>query len=93
MADVREAMMASIEPLWGPVGHNNVSDLFRSPESNSLKLKTLKILAGTSQESKKKQTGEDKASIERTGPTGPRNASILPRHKALRFDAYLKTLD
>ncbi|XP_015270239.1 PREDICTED: protein KIAA2022 homolog [Gekko japonicus] len=54
MADVQRFMMASIEPLWGPVGHNNVSDLFRSPESNSLKLKTLKILAGTSQESKKK---------------------------------------
>lgn len=57
MADVQRFMMASIEPLWGPVGHNNVSDLFRSPESNSLKLKTLKILAGTSQESKKKANG------------------------------------
>ncbi|XP_061454416.1 neurite extension and migration factor [Rhineura floridana] len=54
MADVQRFMMASIEPLWGPVAHNNVSDIFRSPESNSLKLKTLKILAGTSQESKKK---------------------------------------
>ncbi|XP_053129214.1 neurite extension and migration factor isoform X1 [Hemicordylus capensis] len=54
MADVQRFMMASIEPLWGPVGHNNVSDIFRSPESNSLKLKTLKILAGTSPESKKK---------------------------------------
>ncbi|XP_010082027.1 PREDICTED: protein KIAA2022 homolog [Pterocles gutturalis] len=57
MADVQRFMMASIEPLWGPVGHNNVSDIFRSPESNSLKLKTLKILAGTSQESKKKVNG------------------------------------
>ncbi|KAJ7310547.1 hypothetical protein JRQ81_007477 [Phrynocephalus forsythii] len=57
MADVQRFMMASIEPLWGPIGHNNVSDLFRSPESNSLKLKTLKILAGTSQESKKKANG------------------------------------
>ncbi|NWI09916.1 NEXMI factor, partial [Crypturellus soui] len=54
MADVQRFMMASIEPLWGPVGHNSVPDIFRSPESNSLKLKTLKILAGTSQESKKK---------------------------------------
>ncbi|XP_066496318.1 neurite extension and migration factor [Tiliqua scincoides] len=58
MADVQRFMMASIEPLWGPVGHNNnVSDIFRSPESNSLKLKTLKILAGTPQESKKKANG------------------------------------
>ncbi|XP_042335032.1 neurite extension and migration factor isoform X1 [Sceloporus undulatus] len=57
MADVQRFMMASIEPLWGPVGHNNVSDLFRSPESNSLKLKTLKILAGTSPDSKKKANG------------------------------------
>ncbi|XP_029463525.1 neurite extension and migration factor [Rhinatrema bivittatum] len=55
MADVQRFMMASIEPLWGPVGHNNsVPDIFRSPESNSLKLKTLKILAGTTQEPKKK---------------------------------------
>ncbi|XP_074818544.1 LOW QUALITY PROTEIN: neurite extension and migration factor [Natator depressus] len=57
MADVQRFMMASIEPLWGPVGHNSVPDIFRSPESNSLKLKTLKILAGTSQESKKKGNG------------------------------------
>nr|XP_009511044.1 PREDICTED: LOW QUALITY PROTEIN: protein KIAA2022 homolog [Phalacrocorax carbo] len=57
MADVQRVMMASIEPLWGPVGHNSVPDIFRSPESNSLKLKTLKILAGTSQESKKKANG------------------------------------
>uniref|UniRef100_A0A8B9MB85 Neurite extension and migration factor n=1 Tax=Accipiter nisus TaxID=211598 RepID=A0A8B9MB85_9AVES len=57
MADVQRFMMASIEPLWGPVGHNSVPDIFRSPESNSLKLKTLKILAGTSQESKKKANG------------------------------------
>ncbi|PKU34276.1 hypothetical protein llap_15420 [Limosa lapponica baueri] len=57
MADVQRFMMASIEPLWGPVGHNSVPDIFRSPESNSLKLKTLKILAGTSQEAKKKANG------------------------------------
>uniref|UniRef100_A0A8C5SGP5 Neurite extension and migration factor n=1 Tax=Laticauda laticaudata TaxID=8630 RepID=A0A8C5SGP5_LATLA len=57
MADVQRFMMASIEPLWGPVGHSDASDLFRSPESNSLKLKTLKILAGTSPESKKKVNG------------------------------------
>ncbi|XP_030066496.1 LOW QUALITY PROTEIN: neurite extension and migration factor [Microcaecilia unicolor] len=57
MADVQRFMMASIEPLWGPVGHNSVPDIFRSPESNSLKLKTLKILAGTPQEPKKKANG------------------------------------
>ncbi|NXN94031.1 NEXMI factor, partial [Rhinopomastus cyanomelas] len=61
MADVQRFMMASIEPLWGPVGHNSVPDIFRSPESNSLKLKTLKILAGTSQESKKKANGSSPA--------------------------------
>ncbi|XP_069468675.1 neurite extension and migration factor [Ambystoma mexicanum] len=57
MADVQRFMMASIEPLWSPIGNNTVPDIFRSPESNSLKLKTLKILAGTQQESKKKVNG------------------------------------
>ncbi|XP_020140453.2 neurite extension and migration factor [Microcebus murinus] len=54
MADVQRFMMASIEPLWEPMEHHGDPNIFYSPESNSLKLKTLKILAGTPQESKKK---------------------------------------
>ncbi|EPQ02857.1 Putative protein KIAA2022 [Myotis brandtii] len=54
MADVQRFMMASIEPLWEPTQHHGDPNIFYSPESNSLKLKTLKILAGTPQESKKK---------------------------------------
>nr|XP_015865334.1 neurite extension and migration factor [Peromyscus maniculatus bairdii] len=54
MADVQRFMMASIEPLWEPMEHQGESTTFYSPDSNSLKLKTLKILAGTPQESKKK---------------------------------------
>nr|XP_020007984.1 protein KIAA2022 homolog [Castor canadensis] len=54
MADVQRFMMASIEPLWEPMEHHGDPNTFYSPESNSLKLKTLKILAGTPQESKKK---------------------------------------
>ncbi|XP_038603626.1 LOW QUALITY PROTEIN: neurite extension and migration factor [Tachyglossus aculeatus] len=57
MADVQRFMMASLEPLWGPVGLHGVPDIFRSPDSNSLKLKTLKILAGTPQEAKRKASG------------------------------------
>ncbi|XP_062039531.1 neurite extension and migration factor [Lepus europaeus] len=54
MADVQRFMMASIEPLWEPMEHHGDPNTFYSPESNSLKLKTLKILAGTPQETKKK---------------------------------------
>ncbi|XP_011765876.2 neurite extension and migration factor isoform X1 [Macaca nemestrina] len=54
MADVQRFMMASIEPLWEPMEHHGDPKIFYSSESNSLKLKTLKILAGTPQESKKK---------------------------------------
>ncbi|KAM4818177.1 neurite extension and migration factor [Thomomys bottae] len=54
MADVQRFMMASIEPLWEPMENHGDSNTFYSSESNSLKLKTLKILAGTPQESKKK---------------------------------------
>ncbi|XP_058148216.1 neurite extension and migration factor [Dasypus novemcinctus] len=54
MADVQRFMMASIEPLWEPMEHHGDPNILYSPESNSLKLKTLKILAGTPQESKKK---------------------------------------
>ncbi|XP_013210120.1 neurite extension and migration factor [Microtus ochrogaster] len=54
MADVQRFMMASMEPLWEPMEQQGESNTFYSPDSNSLKLKTLKILAGTPQESKKK---------------------------------------
>ncbi|XP_064206317.1 neurite extension and migration factor-like isoform X2 [Anguilla rostrata] len=49
MAEVQRFMMASIEPLWSPG-----SGVCVPQEANSLKLKTLKILAGTSPDSKKK---------------------------------------
>ncbi|XP_066571051.1 neurite extension and migration factor isoform X2 [Amia ocellicauda] len=52
MAEVQRFMMASIEPLWGPA-----SGVCLPPEANSLKLKTLKILAGTPSDSKKKGGG------------------------------------
>ncbi|KAM9470940.1 neurite extension and migration factor isoform 1-T2 [Clarias gariepinus] len=49
MAEVQRFMMTSIEPIWGPA-----TDICLPSEVNSLKLKTLKILAGTSSEPKKK---------------------------------------
>ncbi|KAB5571092.1 hypothetical protein PHYPO_G00220970 [Pangasianodon hypophthalmus] len=49
MAEVQRFMMTSIEPIWGPA-----TDICLPSEANSLKLKTLKILAGTSSEPKKK---------------------------------------
>ncbi|XP_026887370.2 neurite extension and migration factor [Electrophorus electricus] len=49
MAEVQRFMMASIEPIWGPA-----VDICLPSEANSLKLKTLKILAGTSSDPKKK---------------------------------------
>ncbi|XP_060741941.1 neurite extension and migration factor [Tachysurus vachellii] len=51
MAEVQRFMMTSIEPIWGPA-----TDICLPSEANSLKLKTLKILAGTSSEPKKKGT-------------------------------------
>ncbi|KPP71545.1 hypothetical protein Z043_109527 [Scleropages formosus] len=65
MADVQRFMMASIEPLWGPA-----SGVCQTPEANSLKLKTLKILAGTAPESKKKG-----ASATSPGPARGRKAT------------------
>ncbi|MFT7796121.1 protein KIAA2022-like [Arapaima gigas] len=65
MADVQRFMMASIEPLWGPA-----SGVCQTPEANSLKLKTLKILAGTAPESKKKG-----ASSTSPGPARGRKAT------------------
>ncbi|KAF7707108.1 hypothetical protein HF521_018326 [Silurus meridionalis] len=49
MAEVQRFMMTSIEPIWGPA-----TDMCLPSEANSLKLKTLKILAGTSSEPRKK---------------------------------------
>lgn len=49
MAEVQRFMMTSIEPIWGPA-----TNICLPTESNSLKLKTLKILAGTPSEPKKK---------------------------------------
>ncbi|XP_072285777.1 neurite extension and migration factor isoform X1 [Pyxicephalus adspersus] len=57
MADVQRFMMASIEPFYSPMGHSDIPDILLSPESNSLKLKTLKILASTPQDFKKKVNG------------------------------------
>ncbi|XP_061755661.1 neurite extension and migration factor isoform X1 [Nerophis ophidion] len=49
MAEVQRFMMASIEPLWNPM-----SEAGMPAEANSLNLKTLKILAGTESDLKKK---------------------------------------
>ncbi|XP_056457217.1 neurite extension and migration factor [Gadus chalcogrammus] len=49
MAEVQRFMMASIEPLWDPMAEACIT-----PEANSLNLKTLKILAGTEADLKKK---------------------------------------
>ncbi|XP_077388583.1 neurite extension and migration factor isoform X2 [Festucalex cinctus] len=49
MAEVQRFMMASIEPLWNPM-----SEVDTPSEANSLNLKTLKILAGTESDLKKK---------------------------------------
>ncbi|XP_069387813.1 neurite extension and migration factor [Paralichthys olivaceus] len=49
MAEVQRFMMASIEPLWNPM-----SESCMPSEANSLNLKTLKILAGTEADLKKK---------------------------------------
>ncbi|XP_075691833.1 neurite extension and migration factor isoform X1 [Rhinoderma darwinii] len=57
MADVQRFMMASMEPFYNPVAPSDIPDILLTPESNSLKLKTLKILAGTPQEFKKKVNG------------------------------------
>ncbi|XP_052005620.1 neurite extension and migration factor [Xyrauchen texanus] len=64
MAEVQRFMMASIEPVWGPA-----ANMCLPSEANSLKLKTLKILAGTSSESKKKASGVSGGSKVRKGGT------------------------
>uniref|UniRef100_A0A8C8H860 DUF4683 domain-containing protein n=1 Tax=Oncorhynchus tshawytscha TaxID=74940 RepID=A0A8C8H860_ONCTS len=49
MAEVQRFMKVSIEPLWDPM-----SGLCQPPDANSLKTKTLKILAGTTANARKK---------------------------------------
>ncbi|XP_063289623.1 neurite extension and migration factor isoform X1 [Pelobates fuscus] len=70
MADVQRFMMASMEPFYNPVSHANISDIVVSPESNSLKLKTLKILAGTPQDFKKKVNGSSPGGSKKTTNKG-----------------------
>ncbi|XP_043913607.1 neurite extension and migration factor [Protopterus annectens] len=82
MADVHRFMMASIEPLWGPVGHNSGSVMCQSHESNSLKLKTLKILASTPQEMKKK-TGNNSSGVSRNRKSASKGSS---KNKSLVCD-------
>ncbi|KAJ7995942.1 hypothetical protein DPEC_G00231940 [Dallia pectoralis] len=49
MAEVERFMKVSIEPLWDPL-----SGLCQPPDANSLKTKTLKILAGTTADIRKR---------------------------------------
>ncbi|KAG8448107.1 hypothetical protein GDO86_015268 [Hymenochirus boettgeri] len=70
MADVQRLMMASMEPFYSPVCHNNIPDILLSPESNSLKLKTLKILAGTPQDFKKKVNGSSAGGTKKSANKG-----------------------
>ncbi|KAM6978018.1 neurite extension and migration factor isoform 1-T2 [Aplochiton taeniatus] len=77
MAEVQRFMMASIEPLWDPV-----SEACVPPEANSLNLKTLKILAGTEPDLKKK--GAVAAAVGRGrkagGKGGKNQAKFNPTH-------------
>ncbi|XP_068182331.1 neurite extension and migration factor [Antennarius striatus] len=77
MAEVQRFMMASIEPLWNPM-----SEACMPSEANSLNLKTLKILAGTEADLKKKGavlTGTGKG--RKTGGKGGKNqAKFNPSH-------------
>ncbi|XP_068596918.1 neurite extension and migration factor [Brachionichthys hirsutus] len=77
MAEVQRFMMASIEPLWNPM-----SEACMPSEANSLNLKTLKILAGTEADLKKKGavlTGTGKG--RKPGGKGGKNqAKFNPTH-------------
>lgn len=77
MAEVQRFMMASIEPLWNPM-----SEACMPSEANSLNLKTLKILAGTEADLKKKGavlTGAGRG--RKTGGKGGKNqAKFNPSH-------------
>ncbi|KAJ8254897.1 hypothetical protein GJAV_G00198600 [Gymnothorax javanicus] len=78
MAEVQRFMMASIEPLWGPT-----SEVCQPPESNSLKLKTLKILEGTSPDPKRKGAVSPGASKGRkpSGKVGKMQAKLNASHQ------------
>lgn len=77
MAEVQRFMMTSIEPIWGPS-----TDICLPSEANSLKLKTLKILAGTSSEPKKKGTAsaEGTKSKKGGGKSGKNQAKFNASH-------------
>ncbi|XP_029021937.1 neurite extension and migration factor [Betta splendens] len=77
MAEVQRFMMASIEPLWNPM-----SDACMPSEANSLNLKTLKILAGTEADLKKKGAALTGAGRGRKagGKGGKNQAKFNPSH-------------
>ncbi|XP_056295927.1 neurite extension and migration factor isoform X1 [Pseudoliparis swirei] len=77
MAEVQRFMMASIEPLWNPM-----SDSCMPSEANSLNLKTLKILAGTEADLKKKGAALTGAGRGRKagGKGGKNQAKFNPSH-------------
>lgn len=77
MAEVQRFMMASIEPLWNPM-----SEACMPPEANSLNLKTLKILAGTEADLKKKGAALTGAGRGRKagGKGGKNQAKFNPAH-------------
>lgn len=77
MAEVQRFMMASIEPLWNPM-----SEACMPSEANSLNLKTLKILAGTEADLKKKGAMLSGAGRGRKagGKGGKNQAKFNPSH-------------
>uniref|UniRef100_A0A672FDP6 Neurite extension and migration factor b n=1 Tax=Salarias fasciatus TaxID=181472 RepID=A0A672FDP6_SALFA len=77
MAEVQRFMMASIEPLWNPM-----SEACMPSEANSLNLKTLKILAGTEADLKKKGSALTGAGRGRKagGKGGKNQAKFNPSH-------------
>ncbi|KAM9310743.1 neurite extension and migration factor [Pholidichthys leucotaenia] len=77
MAEVQRFMMASIEPLWNPM-----SEACIPSEANSLNLKTLKILAGTEADLKKKGAALAGAGRGRKagGKGGKNQAKFNPSH-------------
>uniref|UniRef100_A0A8C2GUF5 Neurite extension and migration factor b n=1 Tax=Cyprinus carpio TaxID=7962 RepID=A0A8C2GUF5_CYPCA len=77
MAEVQKFMMASVEPIWGPT-----ANICLPSEANSLKLKTLKILAGTSSDPKKK------GSLATGGTKGRKGGNKAGKNQA-KFNASL----
>ncbi|KAI7801445.1 neurite extension and migration factor [Triplophysa rosa] len=72
MAEVQRFMMASIEPAWGPA-----ANICLPSETNSLKLKTLKILAGMSSDPKKKGTASGGTKGKKVGTKSGKNQAKL----------------